>query len=93
VELIASGKKRALVVTPYRVVFASFHRRCDLALIETGAFGKERNMNTPLILGPALRGDPVDHDLALSEREVPGIQQSASDELCKEPLVSGKGGE
>jgi hypothetical protein len=50
-------------------------------------------MNTPLILGPAQRGDPVDHDLALSKREVPGIQQSASDELTKEPLVSGKGGE
>ena len=91
VELITSRKKGALVVTPNRVVFASFHRRSDLALIKAGAFGKERDMNTPLILGPAQCGDPVDHDLALSQREVPRIQQSAGDELSKEPLVSGKG--
>ena len=91
-ELIASGKEGALVVTPYGVVLASFYRRCDLALIETGALGKERNMNPPLIFGPTQCGDPVDHDLALPEREVPGIEQSTSDELSKEPLVSGKGG-
>src|SRR5215831_1274619 len=91
VELIASGKKGSLVVAPYRVVFASLHRRCDLTLIKACAFGKERNMNTPLILGAAQCRDPVDHDLALSEREVPGIKQSASDELSKEPLVPGKG--
>jgi hypothetical protein len=93
VKLIASSKKGALIVTPYRVVFASFHRRYDLALIKTDAFGKERNMHTPFVLGPAQCGHPVYHDFALSEGEVPRIKQAASDELRKQPLVSSKGRE
>src|SRR5512143_2657489 len=45
-------------------------------------------MNTPLVLGLAQRRGPVDHDLALPEREVPSIQQSACEELPEQSRVA-----
>ena len=52
VELIASGKERAIFIAPYWIVFAPFRRRRDLIVIKTGAFCKDCDMNTPLIFGP-----------------------------------------
>ena len=62
-----------------------------MILIKTGAFCKECDMDTPLILGPAQCRDPVDYDLALAQRQISGIEQTACHKLLEKPLVSGKG--
>jgi hypothetical protein len=57
------------------------------------ALREERHVDAPLVLAAAAGGYPVDHDLALAQRQVSAIDQAAREDLPEKPLVPGERGE
>jgi hypothetical protein len=56
-------------VGPARVVRPARAERRDLVRRQRGTLGEERDVDSPLVIGPAQRGRPVDRELPLAEGE------------------------
>jgi len=51
---------------------------------------EQGDVDAPLVLGAAARRRAVDDDLALTQRQVPAIEQAAGEEPAEQPLVAGE---
>jgi hypothetical protein len=70
VQLVHSPQHRPVGrVGPARVVRPARAERRDLVRRQRGALGEERDVDSPLVIGPAQRGRPVDRELPLAEGE------------------------
>ena len=89
-QRVAQADEQRILGAPAGIVRPAAHEGALLRGVEAGPLGEEGDMHAPLVFRAAARGDAVDHDLALAQRQVALVEQAAAHEALDQALVAGE---